>query len=358
MKRVISLLAASLMTLLIGCSFSKDNDPIVRESKENKEINLKDLAKIKDSESAIKYLPEENIRDYFKDTSSKDLNAPFASGKTAIEVAYERGNTNVLKDLLSIGASPYVPNSKTGISPFERALAIKTPETISVITNDSTFYLFWKYLRVQRQKSSILLSKKNYAEFLAEFNEKHLPCDVYLEDLIQKRSSLSATSTPTDFIQKFLKSSSCETKFNKDKAPALFLREYNLQTKASFRDLTIMKFLSEKLDEKPAAKILFKDNQKKIFTTPAVLLNWSLKKKGSAAAMEKLEKIHMLSKMPHDAAMVISPPQSNFPTKDDVFITKDELFQTKDKELLNLLSTEEEKNSQLIERLLKMETEE
>ncbi|NUN05611.1 MAG: ankyrin repeat domain-containing protein [Bdellovibrio sp.] len=352
MRKVITSVALYLMTLLMGCSFSKDKDQSTTNSKETNQVSLKELVQVNDTESAIKHLPEEGIRDYFKDIPSKELNTPFTNGKTPIQVALERGNINVLKDLLSLGASPYVPNSKTGMSPLENPPSENTKDARTAMAKDSVGTLIGNYLFLQKRKASTFLLNKNYSEYLSNFYEKHLPCDVLLEDLIRGKRDRSSPGVPSEFLKKILAAPSCASKFNKERAPDLFLREFNNQAKVSFSNLAVLDFLSGKLEDKPAAVVLHKDDQKKIFTTPAALLIWSLKKKNSTAGIEMLERIHRLSKMPHDAVIVISSHQSKFPSKEDIFLLESEILRTQDKEILTLLAEQEEKNLLIIEGLI------
>lgn len=323
----------------MGCSFSKNNNS---ESSKRSDIILNDLKRVTDTESAIRFLPEDSISIYFKDIPSTKLNTPFENGKTSIEVALERGNTKVIQELLNLGASPYIKNSKTHLNSIQIASS-----------SDAAGFLFSNYLQESISKTSNFLFEKKYHLYLQEIHEKNLPCESIVTSLVRNRMSNPTKGAPREVIDRVLNASSCEEEFQEKKSVELFIKEFETQLGAEFSNILILQFLSSKIKKTPIALRIISSSEKTAFVSPASLALWSLNIKGINHLDKEILKIHNLTNFPRLTGLCISKTDSKTISSTDVCLTLEELLETKDPEILEALETKAASYSGMISSIEK-----
>ncbi|WP_373998248.1 ankyrin repeat domain-containing protein [Bdellovibrio bacteriovorus] len=263
MKKVISTFA--IMAVLMGCAFSKN--PIEHKS-ENTSGNQENAI---DLEMAIKTLPLNELSEYLRTTSEQNLNKSFQSGKTAIEVAIDRGDLYVLKLLLSAGASPFIVNKVTGYDPIKDvkvtrdALSGFTPTIRSELANFEVSY-FHKIQKLLREGSFSILESEIYL--------KSPSCAKILKTFIEERSVDLTILIPASTIQKVINSPAC-TEYYEESKDVLedFETEFKYQIQKGTSDLTIMRFLSKK-SKNPLYLAHPLPYGKTVFIHPATIAIW------------------------------------------------------------------------------------
>lgn len=349
MKKVI-ILQAIVITVLMGCSFSK-NQPETEIPK----VDSQQLDKIKNLEDAIKILPTVELDKYLKSAPPKPLNKPFEDGKTPIEVALERGNQEILKLLLDAGASPFIKNSKTNQSPYEKLRTAKiSAEESKAYHYSGGGYSLAAQVSAFKAKHDLLLKdllqKGIFPQYLDEIEEKQIPCEIPIEHLIDARRLKNSIHIPENVIKKTLNSQACQQPLNLKNLVSLYTHEFETQVAQGFGNLSIMEFLSSK-NPNTLFYIEFIDTYNRTyFINTAAIVSWLTRGKKSLSPL--IERMQQLSHFPNRSAILVNYNNSSTPSPDSLSYSLDEVQNIQDRDLSAILNEASESYLEDIKVLL------
>ncbi|ASD62554.1 ankyrin repeat domain-containing protein [Bdellovibrio bacteriovorus] len=273
MKKVI-LAQTIIMTVLMGCSFSKDqNKPAVPS-----ETPLAQSAKTPENAFQKLILEAElhDLKDAIQTKSQADLNQNFPDGSTPLENAALRGDVEVIRHLAQLGASPFVANTTTKKSLYQEVGTLKLEQK-----KPSSLELF-KYhaLRagISRSKSQIrsLLKSKSFEELLTFVITNQTPASEVIPAITR---GYRDHEIPLAIIEKLIKVPSMQNdelfeRLVKD-ASYILLDELDTQLNKVLPHFALAEFISGKMPNKFHGYWHYSDKEDRTyFVNPSLLLWW------------------------------------------------------------------------------------
>ncbi|WP_374031229.1 hypothetical protein [Bdellovibrio bacteriovorus] len=272
MKKVI-LAQTIVMTVLMGCSFSKDHE---KAPEKNGAANIGTISK-NSFQTMILEEDTTTLKDYIQSKSITELNTTFPDGSTALENAVLRGNSDVIRNLIQFGASPFVANKTTQRSIYQEVSILKiegkTPSSIDRFKNEALS------LGKGRAQSQIrkLLKSKAHDELLSFVSDYQVPASEVVEAIVRK--SYKDFEIPLAVIEKLLKLPSMQNDdvfpFVVKRPSDLLLNEVSKQLNQVTPHFAFADFISAKLPGKlHGFQHYDKKEDRTYFVNPSLLLWW------------------------------------------------------------------------------------
>lgn len=272
MKKVI-LAQTIVMTVLMGCSFSKDQDKPAIPS----ETPLAQSATT--SENAFQKLILEaelhDLKEAIQTKSQADLNQNFPDGSTPLENAVLRGDVEIIRHLVHFGASPFVANSATKKSLYQE---LGTPK---IEQKKPTPTELFKYLALSagasHSKSQIrnLLKSKSFEELLTFVITNQTPASEVIPAMRRYRDH----EIPLAIVERLIKVPSMQNdeffeRLIRD-ASYILLDELDAQLKKDLPHFALAEFMSAKMPNKFHGYRHYSDKEDRTyFVNPSLLLWW------------------------------------------------------------------------------------
>ncbi|WP_374034051.1 hypothetical protein ACES2I_15865 [Bdellovibrio bacteriovorus] len=271
MKKVI-LAQTIVMTVLMGCSFSKDQDkpailpeaPLIQSITENTFQKLILEAELQDLKEAI------------QSKSYAELNQNFPDGSTPLENGALRGDAEIIQQLVKFGASPFVANSSTKKSLYQEVSTLKLKQ------NKPTSLEIFKYHALRegasRSKSQIrnLLKSKSFEDLLKFIVTDLTPASEVVPAITR---SYRDEEIPLSIIERLIKAPSMQNDeffevLVKD-ASYILLDEIDTQLNKDLPNFSLAEFISGKLPNKFHGYWHYSAKEDRTyFVNPSLLLWW------------------------------------------------------------------------------------
>lgn len=319
MKKVITL-SIALMTVLMGCSFSKD-------SSDNKSVN--NVAVLSNPESRfqeeIRFASSEGLSAELKKMSANELNQQFPDGTTPLEVAIERGNISVINLLIKSGASPFIVNKKTNLSPFDEYLLTKK-ELKSQAFFTARGIAISNSISFTQSQIRHFVSVGLYQDLYNLVIRNNIPASVFLNFF---NETSFAERLPKEIIERLLLAPSFENDLTIPqylrRPHRLFFFELERQLKEALPSFAMLEFISRKTPQNIYGYDHYNsDEDRTYFLNPAVLLEWR-NIRTQARHQDKVKIIEKLSNFPAGVAALYCDGSCKHISEAKNSISKDDL---------------------------------
>lgn len=325
MKKVAILIYLS--TSLIGCSFAK-------EDKGDAIPNLIQAGpKDHDLQSTITYQNIDQIREFLSNINEESLNLNFQDGSTPFEAAIKRGNRSILQILIEKGASPFIKNLQTQISPYaafneriknlDKKEAFNIPEYEVLLSIESYF----------ESRLRTLLISKSFTRFQIEIIQRQIPSYIVLDSIFLARPF--ANELPYSIINTIDKNIDLTRELSPLKLSEYFAQELDYQLSRDSKALELLLFIRNHNQNAIFSYSTIGDSNKKYFISPAVLIAW--KKKMLNLDDPFLKDIHLIANFPNEIGILVSSNLKNPPDKAEYAYSLKQVLINPSKEIADVM---------------------
>lgn len=340
MKKVI-LAQTIVMTVLMGCSFSKDTDKFTHA------MTVQTTERTSNSlQNIILFEPKSALVEALKNKNAQQINSHFADGSTPLENAANRGNEDIIRLLIKAGASPFIVNRTSGSSLFLESLKVISKEEAKNPTYNQTFNVKMLATAFIMKNVGELLKNRSYDTLLEYIIQMNIPASVVLTNY---NSLHKLERLPAPALERLLNTPSFQNDLTipivVKKPYQLFAGELERQLDESTAHLALLEFLSKKMPSQLfGLQHYAEEEDRTYYFNPAFLMTWRNSRQ-SAKHQHLIEKIQELSHFPKDVVAVYcqgscAPPSD---TKSAVYLAdldlgesgKDQVFLTEVLEYLD-----------------------
>lgn len=321
MKRVIST-SIAVMTILMGCSFSKDGNPPKTP-----------LATEFKTENSFQYLvlysSYADLTAALKTKSEVEINTPFSDGRTPLETAVYRGNWEITDAIIAAGASPFIKNKITGKSLYDTYQTVTRKETDSLRID-----IFRTTSRAISQiKTNIrAIITQDPEGYLHKVLALNIPITIIFDSLFRLYPKF-----PPHIVEKIISTQSLDsdlTTKQQEAASNLFIKELDSQLDSENPHFSLLNFFSAKT-QSAIISYRFYTEDSTYHISPAALMLWR-----NGRAFPKHEslsaQIQQLSHWPENNAIAICSSNCRDLQSAERIVTYDEVL--KDPALVDIMN--------------------